>query len=123
MGSERLTLTEQMLEIVKGRSWSVSHTVYDSEGGPLSDLTGYVFKSQIRGKYGVKNGNDFEHPLIHDVTVTRVDSVLTLSLTRDQVESIPVGEYQIDLIGTKDEQDEEFLPVEPIKVTNHPTIP
>lgn len=113
-----------MLEIVKGRSWSVAHTVYDSEGGPLSDLDGYVFKSQIRKKYGTRNqSGDFEHELVADVTVTRNQSVLTLSLTKDQISEIPVDEYQIDMIGTKDDLDEEFLPVEPVKVTNHPTIP
>jgi hypothetical protein len=112
-----------MLEILKGRSWSVAHTVYDSEGGPLSDLDGYTFKSQIRKRLATQTaGGDFEQELLTDVTVTRVDSTLTLSLTREQVNDLLTGTYQIDLVGTKDGEDEEFLPVEPIRVVTAPTL-
>ena len=120
-----ITLTEQMLEIVKGRSWSVAHTVYDSEDGPLSDLTGYTFKSQIREKFGTRvEGGDFENKLVADVTVEVAinESIITLSLTQAQVDPLLVNDYQIDLVGTKDGLDEAFLIPEPIRVTNRPTL-
>lgn len=114
-----------MLEIAKGRSWSVTHTVYDSEDGPLSDLTGYTFKSQIRQKFGTRvSVGDFENALVADVTVAVDVSLaqITLSLSLVEVEPLLVADYQIDLVGTKDGLDEAFLLPEPIRVTNRPTI-
>ena len=114
-----------MLEIIRGRTWKQEHTVYDdADLLVLSDLTHLTqLRSQIRGKSATRNKKGlFEHPLIMDVTVTRVGSVLTQTLTRAQAESLAPGEYLIDLVGSDAQGvDEALLEPEPIKVTNRPT--
>lgn len=118
-----------MLEITRGRTWSVYHTVNDSLSGPLSDLTHLVtLKSQIRDKTATKNSKGvFEHPLIVDVTVTasgETNSTIRLTLTRAQTTQLKPGDYLIDLIGTTaGGEDEVLLNPEPVKVANRPTFP
>lgn len=113
-----------MLEIVRGRTWVQHHTVQDTVSGPLSDLTGYTFKSQIRKRYATK-GKDgkFAHDLVVEVTISASSSVLTQSLTTEQTTALEVGEYLIDIIGTKSGKNESFLDPEVIRVSNRPTQP
>ena len=110
-----------MLEIVRGRPWSVSHTVYDTEDS-LSDLSGITtLKSQIREKYATKDKDGhLVHALVADATVTKVDlaSTITLSLTQEQTTALFAGDYLIDLIADA----ESYLDPEPIRVVNRPTV-
>jgi hypothetical protein len=115
-----------MLEIVRGRPWSVAHTVYDSEGGPLADLTEFAsFRSQIREKNATRNRKGFfEHKLVADVTVTVLESVITLSLPVATVDTLHTGDYLIDLVGIfADASTEALLVPEPVVVVNRPTAP
>lgn len=117
------------LEIVRGRPWSVVHTVQDTEDGPLTNLAEFVsFQSQIREKTATRNTKGFfEHALVTNVTVTAdfSNSTLTLSLTRDQVDQLKTGEYLIDMIGlytfSPTGSYEQLLPPEPAVVVNFPT--
>jgi hypothetical protein len=117
-----------MLEIVNGRDWKVVHTVHDyEEGGALSDLTGFVFQSQIRERVATKDENGFfRNKLVADVVVA-VDvntSTITLQLPLSEVNKIKQGIYQIDLIGVVVEtgETEVFLDPEEIAVVNRPTL-
>lgn len=114
-----------MLEIVRGRTWTQTHTVQDSEDpNDLSDLSHLVqLRSQIRGKSAVRNKKGiFEHPLIAEVAVSRDGAVITQFLTRTQTDALEPGEYLIDLVGFDAEGlDEALLEPEPVKVTNRPT--
>jgi hypothetical protein len=115
-----------MLEIVRGRPWTVAHTVYDSEGGPLTDLSEFGgFASQIREKNATRNRKGFfEHKLVADVEVTFVDSVLSLSLPLETVNTLQTGDYLIDLVAVLDDNSTEALLVpEPVIVVNRPTFP
>jgi hypothetical protein len=115
-----------MLEIVRGRSWQQDFTVLDNEDGPMTDLSIFdTIKSQIREKDAVKNKvtGIFENALVVDVSVSTEDSVLTLSLTREQTLALKNSIYQIDVIGSLDESDEPLLDTEPIAVNNRPTLP
>ena len=115
-----------MLEIVRGRPWVVTHTVYDNEGGPLTDLSQFdSFACQIREKNATRNRKGFfEHALVADVTVSAVDSVLTLSLPLATANTLQTGDYIIDLVGIfGDGSTEALLVPEPILVVNRPTIP
>lgn len=113
------------MEIVRGRTWVQWHTVMDTEEGPLSDLFGITFKSQIREKTAVRNSRGiFEHALVVDVTVDVEDSSISMSLTRAQTSALAPGEYLIDLVGTSNSnEDESYLGPEPIRVCNRPTTP
>lgn len=115
-----------MLEIVRGRSWSVPHTVYDTTEGPLSDLSDIVeLKSQIRAKHATRDRNGhFINPLIANVTVTKSDlaSTITLSLTQEATTALFEGDYLIDLVAVlSDGTNEPYLDPEPVRVVNHPT--
>lgn len=117
-----------MLEIVRGRPWSVDHTVYDNEDGPLTDLGLFIgFRSQIREKTATRNRKGFfEHALVADVNVTAdaSRSVINLSLPRATVDTLNVGDYLIDLVGLFDvggESVEALLVPEPVAVVNRPT--
>jgi hypothetical protein len=114
-----------MLEIVRGRTWTQDHTVLDSEDlTDLTDLSIFTqFRSQIREKAALRNSKGiFEHKLVIEVTVARLGSVITQSLTRAQADSLSPGEYLIDLVGVRtDGTDEALLEPEAIKVTNRPT--
>lgn len=115
-----------MLEIVRGRPWFVAHTVYDNEGGPLTDLTQFTsFACQIREKTATRNRKGFfEHKLVAEVTVSVVDSTITLSLPVATVDLVQTGDYLIDLIGIfNDGTTEALLVPEPVVVVNRPTIP
>jgi hypothetical protein len=114
-----------MLEIVRGRNWSVPHTVYDNVGGPLSDLSHLVeFRCQIRQKTAVRNPKGFfEHPLVITASASVDDSVLTLSLTAAETTTLQTGEYILDCVGLTSEGDSEsLLDPEPVKVVNRPTL-
>ena len=115
-----------MLEIVRGRSWQQDFTVLDNEDGPMTDLSIFdTIKSQIREKDAVKNKvtGIFENALVVDVSVSTEDSVLTLSLTREQTLALRNSVYQIDIVGSIDESDESLLDTEPVAVNNRPTSP
>jgi hypothetical protein len=115
-----------MLTIVKGRPWSVAHTVYDSEGGPLTDLSEFEsFACQIREKTATRNYKGFfQNALVATVNVTTAASVLTLSLTLNTVNTLQTGDYLIDLVGIfSDGSMETLLLPEPVVVVNYPTIP
>lgn len=125
-----------MLEIVRGRPWSVAHTLLDAPDGPASDLriytldesnAGYV-KCQIRGKTATRNARGvFELPLVAEVTATlsgATAQILTLSLTRQQVNALAPGDYLIDAVGVAaDGSVEALLNPEPLRVVCHPTSP
>lgn len=117
-----------MLEIVRGRPWFVAHTVYDNEGGPLTDLTEFdSFVCQIREKTATRNRKGFfEHKLVADVTV-QVDvegSLILLFLPVATVALLHTGDYQIDLVGVfPDNSTEALLVPEPVVVVNRPTAP
>jgi hypothetical protein len=115
-----------MLEIVRGRSWQQDFTVLDNEDGPMTDLSIFdTIKSQIREKDAVKNKATgiFENALVQEVTVSTEDSIITLSLTREQTSALKNKVYQIDIIGSADESDESLLDTEPVTVNNRPTLP
>lgn len=112
-----------MLEIVRDRPWFAVHTLLDSEGGPVSDTTGMTPKCQIREKNAVRNAKGvWTNRLVADVTAGfsgTTGSILTLSLTRAQVNLIPHGDYLIDVVVV--ETGESLLNPEPIRVVNRPT--
>jgi hypothetical protein len=111
-----------MLEIVRGRTWVQTHTVYDdADQTVLSDLSDYTaFRSQIREKVAVRNkAGFFEHKLVAEVAVSVLGSVVTQTITRAQTLLLNTGEYLIDLTA----DDEALLEPEPIKVVNRPTSP
>lgn len=113
-----------MLEIARGRTWSQSHTVLDTEIGPPSNLAAFVsVRSQIREKTAVRNARGiFEHKLVANVTVTVYDNVITQSLSRAATNVLQPGDFLIDIVGTyTNGDDESLLDPEPIKVTNRPT--
>ncbi len=114
-----------MLEIVRGRTWTQTHTVLDSEDPTdFADLSVFVqLRSQIREKSAIRNKKGiFEHKLVVEVAASRVGSVITQFLTRTQTDALAPGEYLIDLVGFDDEGvDEPLLEPEAIKVTNRPT--
>jgi hypothetical protein len=112
-----------MIEIVRGRTWKLQHTVLENEGGPLADLSHITeWRSQIREKTAVKNRRgQFAHKLVANVTITESNSVLTASLTRAGTAAIDIGDYLISIVGSTDTEDEVFLDPEPVKVVNGPT--
>lgn len=114
-----------MLEIVRGRTWQQTHTVYDDANQTiLSDLSHLVqLRSQIRSKSATRNKKGvFEHALVASVAATRDGSVITQFLTREQSDALAPGEYLIDLVGfDANGLDEALLEPEPVKVTNRPT--
>lgn len=117
-----------MLEIVRGRPWFVIHTVYDNEGGPLTDLSEFTsFACQIREKTATRNRKGFfEHKLVADVVV-QVDlpnSQLVLFLSADTVNTLQTGGYLVDLVAVRsDGLTESFLEPEPVTVVNRPSNP
>lgn len=119
-----------MLTITRGRTWSVVHIAHDgSPDGLLSDLSHIVeTKCQIRSKSQQRDGNGyFDQPFVVDVDVTmsgQKNSTFTLSLTRNVTALLPVGSYEIDLVGWDAAgNDESLLDPEPIKVINRPSHP
>lgn len=113
-----------MLEIVRNRSWSVAHTVLDSEDGELADLSHLTtFRCQIREKIAVKDHKGFfKHPLVANVTVLVEDSILTLKLSRYQTGFMKNGEYLIDVVAFDDDgNDESLLDPEPVRVVTRPS--
>ena len=117
-----------MLEIVRGRTWSLTQTVLDS-GDPLdfSNLT--VFESivsQIREKTATSvDGGPFIHALVADVTLTLsgvTDSTINLSLTREETYALNPGIFMIDIVASKvDGSDENLMNPEMVLVTNRPS--
>jgi hypothetical protein len=116
-----------MLEIVHGRDWKVAHTVCDNTEDVLSDLTGFVFQSQIREKVATRDTDGFfRNKLVADVGI-EVDlntSQIALRLPLSEVNKIKQGVYQIDLIGvlTETGETEVFLEPEELAVVNRPTV-
>jgi hypothetical protein len=114
-----------MLEIVRGRTWVQTHTVYDdADQTVLSDLSHIVqLRSQIRLKSATRNKKGiFEHALVVEVAASHEGAVITQALTRVQTDSLAPGEYLIDLVGfDATGLDEPLLEPEPVKVTNRPT--
>jgi hypothetical protein len=114
-----------MLEIVRGRTWSVAHTIYDDyEAGTLADLSDITdVRCQIREKTAVRNRKGvFEHALVATASASIVDSVLTLSMTRAATEALQSADYLIDVLGSDvNGVDESLLDPEPVKVVNRPT--
>ncbi len=110
-----------MLEIVRGRSWNVVHLIRDGVDGPDSDLNHIAaWKCQIRKRSALK-GVDPE--LVANVTVVRWGSQVTLRLSREETNSLPVGDFMLDLVGsTSANTDEAFLNPEPVRITNRPTL-
>lgn len=108
-----------MLEIVRGRTYELIQTFLEHFDGPASDMTHIVgTKCEIRTKA--------DNLLICAVTVVLngfKNSVMTLSLTREQTEALEVGEYKIDAVGyDADDKDESLLDPEAIKVVNRPSV-
>jgi len=92
----------------------------------MTDLSVFdSIKSQIREKDAVKNKTTgiFENALVQEVTVSTEDSIITLSLTREQTLALKNGIHQIDIIGSVDGSDESLLDTEPISINNRPTLP
>lgn len=115
-----------MLEITRGRTWSVPHTIYDDDAGTLTDLTEFVeFRSQIREKVAVRNAKGiFAHRLVANVEVVVVveDSQIFLKLSRAATAALQPGSYLIDLVAEDaDGADEDLLEPEPVVVVNGPT--
>jgi hypothetical protein len=112
-----------MMEIVRGRKWEQHFSVLDSVDGPgadLSDITNW--KSQIRKKIAVRNEKgDFENALVADVLVNVTGSRIRLHLPQNITSILPLGDHQIDLVGSNNIRDEAFLLPEPIKVVDRPT--
>lgn len=115
-----------MLTITRGLVFTANHTITD-DGETLSDMSGYVVKSQIREKNAIKGvGGNLEYPLVIDVDVTMSgpkDSYMKLSLSRDETMGLPLGDFLVDVVGTKDGVDEFILCKEPIKVVGFVTLP
>lgn len=115
-----------MLEIVRGRSWQVAHTVLDNEDGPPTDLSIFsTIKSQIREKTATRNAKGiFEHKLVATVTVFVDDSILWLKLLPAQTTALEPRDYLVDVLGTfSDGTHESLLDPEPVRVVNRPTLP
>lgn len=109
-----------MLEIVRGRNWSVAHTVLEGADGPPTDLSVFTLKCQIREKLATRNSKGFfEHKLIASPTVIVEGSVFYLKLSSAASLLLQTGEYIIDVVSTGSES---FLDTEPIKVVNRPTL-
>jgi hypothetical protein len=112
-----------MIQIARGRAWSLVHTVCDDEEGVLADLSGIVFACAIRIKTGVQGQGFFRNALVASVSVDvdLEDSQITLSLDEKSVNGIKQGTYQIELIGTHtDGEIEVFIEPEDVVVTNSP---
>ena len=116
-----------MLEIVRGRNWSVAHTVFDdAELQVPTDLSQFSsFTCQIREKTATRNRKGFfEHAKVADVTVTTDANVMTLSLLSETVALLNTGDYLIDVVGTLgDGSHESLLDPEPVNVVNRPSQP
>lgn len=117
-----------MLEIVRGRTWEVVHTVLDYADGPESDLSAYLeagssAKCEIREKSAVRLSNgDFRNELVAEPAVTLSGSSLTLAMTRSETRRLRLGIYQIDVVLTDAAgNDWTVLPTEPVSVTDQPT--
>ena len=117
-----------MLEIVRGRTWEVVHTVLDYADGPESDLSAYLepgasAKCEIREKVARKlpNGDFYNDPVAEPVVVLSGSS-LTLSLTRSDTRKLRLGTYLLDVVLTDASgNDWTVLPTEPVLVTDQPT--
>jgi hypothetical protein len=116
-----------MLEIVRGRNWSVVHTVYDdAENGTPTDLSQFTsIISQIREKTAMRNRRGFfEHAKVADVIVSTEANQMTLSLTAEVIATLNTGDYLIDAVGTLDGgSHESLLDPEPVSVVNRPSQP
>lgn len=108
-----------MLEIVRGRNWSVAHTVLEGPEGPPTVLSQFSSIScQIREKVALRNIQGFfEHKLVTTPSVVISDSVFTLKLTAAQTTLLQTGEYLIDVVA----DNESLLDPEPVKIVNRPT--
>jgi hypothetical protein len=112
-----------MLEIIRGRRWSVAHTIMDGATGPVTDLSVFTsIRAQIREKIAVRNLQGiFEHKLIATCTVVAATPLVTISLTAAQTEALSPKDYLIDMWGVTASTDESLLDPEPVRVTNRPT--
>ena len=115
-----------MLEIVRGRTWRVDHTVLDYADGPESDLSGFTSaKCEIRERVSQRLGNgDFIQPLVLEVPVSIDGARITLSLTRQQTTRLRLGTYLLDVVlTTSSGEDWTAIPPEPVLVSDQPTQP
>lgn len=109
-----------MLEIVRGRTWELVQTLLDYYDGPSSDMNHITgLKCEIR--------TVADNLLVSPVTATLTGfkkSILTLSLTRPETDSLELQDYKIDVVGYDvTGNDESLMDPEAIRVTNRPSIP
>ncbi len=121
-----------MLEIVRGRTWEVQHTVLDYADGPESDLSAFLApgassKCEIRERNGTRlgNGDFYLNPVAEPVVTLVADAPqLTLSMSRAETNKLRLGTYDIDVVLTDASgKDWTILPVEPVRVVDRPTQP
>lgn len=124
-----------MLEIPRGRNWSVVHTILNSEDeSDFADMwdaaanpPGFTpVRCQLRGKTAIKNPANgmFELPLVAEVTAGLsglTGEILTLSLFANVTDTIPVGDYILDAFAIWTDYEEQILVPEVVRVVNFPT--
>lgn len=112
-----------MLEIIRGRRWSVAHTILDGENGPVTDLSVFTsIRAQIREKTATRGVSGiFEHKLVATCTVVAATPLITLSLTAAQTTALLNKDYIIDMWGVTATTDESLLDPEPVRVVTRPT--
>lgn len=121
-----------MLEIPRGRNWSVVHTILNSEDeSDFADMLDELgvpvpVRCQLRGKTAIKNPANgmFELPLVAEVTAGLsgiTGEILTLSLFANVTDLIPVGDYILDAFAIWTDHEEQILVPEVARVVNFPT--
>jgi deoxyribose-phosphate aldolase len=83
--------TETNLYIDQGTDFLKTETVGDGSG-TLADLEGYVVKSQMRKYYGSSSGYTFTGGIF-----SMEDSMIYISMDKDQTRDIPAGRYLYDI--------------------------
>lgn len=120
-----------MLEIPRGRNWTVVHTILNSDdptdlADMLEDGSPVPVRCQLRKKTAVKNPANgmFELPLVAEISAT-LDGItgeqLTLFLGAQATDAIPVGDYILDAFAIWSDHEEHLLMPETVRVVNYPT--
>ena len=115
-----------MLGFTRGRSFTLHQTMYDYQGGPVSDLSHITTAAcQIRGKTATKVKGNWVLPLIGTVPVTLSGTKkehIALDLTISQSMAFKDGDYTIDIMGLTENGDTvSLMDPEPIRIFPKPT--
>lgn len=105
-----------MLTITRSLPFSECFSVLDSEGGPYTDLSASDLRCQIRESVAVNQ----QYPYVVDVPVTITDYGFRLDLSEEDTQTIPWGNYLLDVVDTMGRI---LMPKQPVKVVGHVTLP